>query len=147
MKKQRRAGPAPERLGGPERIDATSKKLVAPDASTDSYFGFSVALDGSYALISSLKENAGKGYLFIRNYGGVNNWGYVKELSQPAIGTGSLLYTSNAGAKHSVNFRLLRRSYACAATSSRRHGNLRFEREGTFGCILRSNRLLLLSRI
>ena len=81
-----------------------SKKLVAPDASTDSYFGFSVALDGSYALISSLKENAGKGYLFIRNYGGVNNWGYVKELSQPAIGTGSLLYTSNAGAKHSVNY-------------------------------------------
>ena len=41
-----------------------SKVLVAPDAGTNAFFGFSVALDGSYALVTSLKENDGKGYLF-----------------------------------------------------------------------------------
>lgn len=81
-----------------------SKVLVAPDAATNSFFGFSVALDGSYALVTSLGVNAGKGYLFARNYGGLNNWGYIKELSQPATGSGALLYTGNAGAKHSVNY-------------------------------------------
>ncbi len=81
-----------------------SKVLVAPDAATNSYFGFSVALDGSYALVTSLKENAGKGYLFARNYGGLNNWGYLKALEQPSTGTGALLYTGNAGAVHSVNY-------------------------------------------
>ena len=81
-----------------------SKVLVAPDAATNSFFGFSVALDGSYALVTSLKANDGKGYLFARNYGGLNNWGYVKAISQPAIGAGALDYTGNAGAKHSVNY-------------------------------------------
>ena len=81
-----------------------SKMLVAPDSATNSYFGFSVALDGSYALVTSLKENDGKGYLFARNYGGLNNWGYIKALAQPATGTGALLYTGNAGAKHSINY-------------------------------------------
>ena len=81
-----------------------SKVLVATDAATNSYFGFSVAMDGSYALVTSLKENAGKGYLFARNYGGLNNWGYLKALEQPSTGTGALLYTGNAGAVHSVNY-------------------------------------------
>ena len=81
-----------------------SKVLVAPDAATNSYFGFSVSLDGTYALITSLKENAGKGYLFARNYGGLNNWGYIKALSQPATGTGALLYTGNAGTAYRINY-------------------------------------------
>ena len=81
-----------------------SKVLVAPDATTNSFFGFSVAVDGSYVLVTSLKENAGKGYLFARNYGGLNNWGHLKDLEQPSTGTGALLYTGNAGAMHSVNF-------------------------------------------
>ena len=81
-----------------------SKVLVAPDAASITFFGYSVALDGSYALVTSLKEDAGKGYLFARNYGGLNNWGYIKAVTQPAIGSGALLYTGSAGTAHRVNY-------------------------------------------
>lgn len=59
-----------------------SKKLLPPDTAASLYFGFKVSIDGGYALVASTKDNDGRGYLFGRNYGGVNNWGYIKTLSQ-----------------------------------------------------------------
>jgi hypothetical protein len=81
-----------------------SKRLIAPDDQDGLYFGFSVALEGSFALITCLKENDGRGYLFGRNYGGLNNWGLVRSFKQPSVGSGNLQYPTNVGAQHVWNF-------------------------------------------
>ena len=74
-----------------------SKKLVAPDTASSLYFGFKVAIDGGYALVTATKNDDGRGYLFGRNYGGLNNWGFIDTLSQPAVG-GTPGYNTNLGA-------------------------------------------------
>lgn len=75
-----------------------SKKLVAPDSETGLYFGFSVALDGSYAVVTANKEADGRAYLFGRNYGGLNNWGYIKTITAPSTST------DTAGQVHLLNY-------------------------------------------
>ena len=75
-----------------------SKKLVPPDSSSGFYFGFSVSLDGSYALITANKEVGGRAYLFGRNYGGLNNWGYIKALAAPSSSI------NTAGQVHLLNY-------------------------------------------
>ena len=81
-----------------------SKLLVAPDDAAGLSFGFSVALEGSFALVSALKDNDGRAYLFGRNYGGLNNWGFVEKFSQPTIGPSSLQYPMNIGLRHVWNY-------------------------------------------
>ena len=81
-----------------------ARRLVAPDDASGLYFGFSVALEGSFALVTALKENDGRGYLFGRNYGGLNNWGFIEKASQPTVGSSALQFPSNSGMRHVWNY-------------------------------------------
>ncbi|MCK4759481.1 MAG: FG-GAP repeat protein, partial [Candidatus Aminicenantes bacterium] len=63
-------------------------KRIAPDAQNDDVLGSSVAVSGDYAVAGAVGEDGGGGgtnqgaaYIFERNYGGTNNWGYVKKLT------------------------------------------------------------------
>lgn len=61
-------------------------KLTAPDAAMDDWFGFSVAVAGDVALVGAYgNDDAGPGsgsaYVFERNIGGTNAWGYVCKLT------------------------------------------------------------------
>lgn len=65
-------------------------KLVAPDGAYWDRFGWTVAFDGDTAVVGARwHDNArGSAYIYERNMGGPNNWGFVKELtaSNRAIG-------------------------------------------------------------
>jgi hypothetical protein len=61
------------------------KKLLPSTPSDDSWFGNSVALDGSLAVIGEpwndgSGTNRGAVYLFKRDYGGADNWGQLRKL-------------------------------------------------------------------
>ncbi len=62
------------------------KKITASDTEDNDRFGFSVAIDGDYAVVGALAE-AGAGYdrgavyIFYRNEGGADNWGEVKKIT------------------------------------------------------------------
>lgn len=67
------------------------KKLVAPDRRVDDFFGNSVSISGDNIIIGAsnqdyneanvnLLNNAGAAYIFNRNQGGTDNWGFVKKL-------------------------------------------------------------------
>ena len=62
-------GAAPLSYPKPAPPPQISKKLVPPDTAASLYFGFKVAVDGGYALVTASKDNDGRGYLFARNYG------------------------------------------------------------------------------
>eukprot|EP00960_Hanusia_phi_P038607 753509-Hanusia_phi.AAC.7 len=81
-----------------------SKVIDPPVAVPETYFGFQVSLDKSYLLVTDLKTNDGSGYLFSRNYGGLNNWGLMKKLQQPSIGNGPYQYPTNLGQSNSLNY-------------------------------------------
>jgi hypothetical protein len=66
-------------------------KNTASDGSVQNYYGYAVAIDGDYAVVSATNENtdaagsnpidgAGAAYVLYRNQGGTNNWGEVKKL-------------------------------------------------------------------
>ena len=60
-------------------------KLTASDAAANDYFGYSVAVAGSVAVIGAYGENtggnyAGAAYVFERDIGGISAWGQVKKL-------------------------------------------------------------------
>ena len=62
------------------------KKITAYDADEFDYFGQSVALDGNIAIVGAngkdgVTNNTGAAYVYERNTGGLNNWGYVKKLA------------------------------------------------------------------
>ena len=66
-------------------------KLVAPDGQSRDRFGWAVALDGDTAVVGARWHDnggfdRGSAYIFERNHGGANNWGFVKEIaaSNPA---------------------------------------------------------------
>ena len=81
-----------------------SKVIDPPVANPATYFGFQVALDKSYLLVTDLKTNDGAGFLFSRNYGGLNNWGLLKKLQQPSIGNGPYQYPTNIGQFNVLNY-------------------------------------------
>ncbi|MFK7933151.1 MAG: T9SS type A sorting domain-containing protein [Saprospiraceae bacterium] len=67
------------------------KKLVANSRATFDWFGSSVAIEGDYAVVGAYFENedanengnledAGSVYLFKKNTGGANNWGFFKKI-------------------------------------------------------------------
>ncbi len=87
------------------------KKLVAPDGATGHAFGVSVALEGELALVGASfelenGEARGAAYLFGRNVGGAENWGFIKKFTAPdssegdwfgravAIGDGAIIIGS-----------------------------------------------------
>lgn len=53
------------------------KKLIASDRSTNSYFGWSIAMSGNNILVGSNGRGA---YLFGKDEGGIDNWGEVDKL-------------------------------------------------------------------
>ncbi|WP_031482737.1 FG-GAP repeat protein [Maridesulfovibrio frigidus] len=79
----------------PITIDPTItyiKKITASDTGagetqTDAYFGYSVdiyketVVVGAYKQTVSTKTNAGAAYIFYKDQGGTNNWGFVKKIT------------------------------------------------------------------
>ena len=62
------------------------KKLLASDAQTEDYFGWSVAISGDTAVVGAYGEDAGghragAAYVFGRDEGGADNWGEVTKLT------------------------------------------------------------------
>lgn len=61
-------------------------KLMASDAENDDKFGLSVAIDGDAVVVGSLGEDGlgsdrGAAYIYLRNQGGMDQWGEVKKLT------------------------------------------------------------------
>ena len=81
-----------------------AKRLQAPDSAAGLAFGYAVAVDGGLAVVTALRANDGKAYVFGRNYGGTNNWGYMKAVGQPATGAGALEYATNLGTVHRTRY-------------------------------------------
>jgi hypothetical protein len=64
-----------------------NRKLVAPDGAQDDRFGWAVAVGGDTAVVGAQLDdiggnfNQGSVYVFERNAGGSNNWGFIKRLT------------------------------------------------------------------
>ncbi|MGD9874861.1 MAG: FG-GAP repeat protein [Kiritimatiellia bacterium] len=57
-------------------------KIAAPDGTTNDYFGVSVAVAGDVALVGAEQDDdLGSAYVFERNMGGTNAWGFVRKLT------------------------------------------------------------------
>ncbi|MFN8348752.1 MAG: T9SS type A sorting domain-containing protein [Spirosomataceae bacterium] len=58
-------------------------KKTAPDAADFDSFGASVAISGDYAIVGASIKNTGQGavYIFKRNTGGTDNWGFLKKIT------------------------------------------------------------------
>lgn len=67
------------------------KKLVAPDRALNDFFGYAVSINGNYAVVGAYQEDedengsntlayAGSVYIFEKDKGGVDNWGFVKKI-------------------------------------------------------------------
>ena len=64
------------------------KKLIPPDPTPGKLFGENVDLDGNIAVIgaradATMGSETGAAYLYLRNTGGLDNWGFVKKLLAP----------------------------------------------------------------
>ena len=59
------------------------KKLRAWDAGQNDQFGYSVAISGEYAVVSTIWHANGSGsvYIYKKDEGGANNWGLLKKLT------------------------------------------------------------------
>jgi hypothetical protein len=69
----------------PEDTFRSLLKLAAGDPADADFFGMSVAVDGSYALVGSAgadvsATNQGAAYLFYQSQGGLDGWGEIKKL-------------------------------------------------------------------
>lgn len=62
------------------------RKLTASNAGAGDYFGYSVAIDGSFIVVGAYEEDSGASdggaaYIFSKDEGGTDNWGQVKILT------------------------------------------------------------------
>jgi hypothetical protein len=59
------------------------QELAASDAAAHDQFGYSVSISGDTVVVGAngKNSNTGAAYVFDRNQGGTNNWGWVKELA------------------------------------------------------------------
>ncbi len=76
-------------------------KLQALDAAAGDLFGYSVAIDGDYAVVGAYSADdggadSGAVYIYGRNQGGDNNWGQVIKLTASDAAAGDLFGTSVA---------------------------------------------------
>ncbi len=65
---------------------AEAKKLTASDPAADDEFGFAAAISGDTIVVGAWNNDgagsdAGAAYVFERDQGGANNWGFVKKLT------------------------------------------------------------------
>jgi FG-GAP repeat len=71
-----------------------AKKLIASDDETFDNFGGSVAVDGDFIIVGASGKKIGtnffqgSAYIFLRNQGGTNRWGEIKQLFQSDQGAG-----------------------------------------------------------
>jgi hypothetical protein len=71
----------------------TVKKICAPVRVADDNFGWSVAIDGDYVVIGAQRDlgtsvsYSGAVYIFKKDQGGIDNWGFVKKIVTPNTGT------------------------------------------------------------
>ena len=77
-------------VGGPEAWGLV-KKLIATVGAVDDAFGFSVSISGDTLVVGSYRDdtvvsNGGAAWVFERNQGGAENWGEVKQLTDPTGG-------------------------------------------------------------
>ncbi len=77
------------------------KMLTASDAAAGDLFGYSVAIDGDYAVVGAYSADdavadCGAVYIYGRNQGGADNWGQVKILTASDAEAGDLFGTSVA---------------------------------------------------
>lgn len=75
-----------------------ARKLTAPDAEAEDRLGVAVALSGDWALVAAYLEDAngvqaGAAYLFGRNIGGPDQWGFSTKLLASDGATGDLFGT------------------------------------------------------
>ena len=73
-------------LQPPQRLPcAELAELAANDATSGDEYGWSVSIDGDWAIVGAYKEedggtDAGAAYIYHRNQGGADSWGQVKKL-------------------------------------------------------------------
>ena len=99
------------------------QKLTASDATTSSFYGHSVAIDGDVIVIGAYGANpslAGAAYIYHRSYAGADQWQEIKRLTAPDAGdflqfgaevavsgdnvfVGSYFWNSGAGAVYVFN--------------------------------------------
>ena len=72
------------------------RKLTASDAQANSYFGWSVAVEGDKIIVGEYNENVGAAYMFERDVGGMNLWNEVKKLQSSEIFSNSYFGNSVA---------------------------------------------------
>ena len=80
------AGLRPEPQSAEAAFLSEVKKLLASDAQADDWFGWSVAVSGTSAVVGAYLEDAGgseagAAYVFQRDQGGTDNWGEVTKLT------------------------------------------------------------------
>jgi len=62
-------------------------KLTASDAAASDHFGFSVSVSGDTAVVGAQRDiPSGSAYIFVRDEGGVDNWGEVAKLTASDAG-------------------------------------------------------------
>lgn len=61
------------------------KKLTASDQANGDRFGATVSIQGSVAVVGASNKDNGQGaaYVFEKNFGGADNWGQIKKLTDP----------------------------------------------------------------
>jgi len=67
------------------------KTLNSSNEDANDYFGWSVAISGNYIVVGAPFDrgiadgvsSAGEAYLFYKNQGGTDNWGFLKQLNSP----------------------------------------------------------------
>ncbi len=87
-------------VGGPDNWGLV-RKILAPDGINGDQFGFSTAIEGDLAVIGAHLDDdhggsSGAVYLFSRDAGGANNWGFVKKLVASDAASGDQFGTAVA---------------------------------------------------
>ena len=87
-----------QNLGGNDAWGEVTK-LTAADAVDSDQFGFSVAINGDYAIVGAWRKagawpQSGAAYIYGRNTGGADNWGEVAKLTASDAATSDVFGTS-----------------------------------------------------
>jgi hypothetical protein len=60
-------------------------ELKAPDPNEDAYFGYSVSIENSTAVVGAYGRNGNQGAVYVYDSNGLNNWNYVTTLLPPDL--------------------------------------------------------------